>query len=106
MIGRVVSNKQKKTAIVLVEITKTDPMYKKSFKRTKRFSVDDPIGVLVGDLVQFSKVAPISKTKHWQITKKVGRDIEEVVGEKLKEEAADTIREVLPEEKEEENGTA
>lgn len=103
MIGRVISNKQIKTAIVLVSNTKTDPLYKKSFKRTKKYAVDDPLKVALGDIVEFSKVAPISGNKHWRIIKKVGRDIEEVVGEQLKTEAAETIEEVMPEEKE--NGT-
>ncbi len=107
MIGRVVSTKQIRTAVVLVSTRKTDPMYQKSYSRTKRYAVDDPIGVTVGDLVLFIKVKPVSKNKHWRITKVIGRDIAEVVGEQLKKKAEETIGEVMPEKKEEgKNGTA
>lgn len=106
MIGRVLSNKNLHTAVVLASIVKTDPLYKKRFMRTKRYSVDDPLGVAVGDVVEFVKVRPISKNKHWRITKKVGRDIEEVVGEQLKEQAEELIEEVMGDEEGEKNGTA
>ena len=99
MIGRVTSNKQQKTATVLVQSTKTDRLYHKSYKRSKKYSVDDQLGVKVGDLVEIIKIRPVSKLKHWKIIKVVGRDIEEVVGEQLKESAAETIEEVMPEEK-------
>ena len=101
MIGRVTSNKQQKTATVLVQSTKRDRLYHKSYKRSKKYSVDDQLGVKVGDLVEIIKIRPVSKLKHWKIIKVVGRDIEEVVGEQLKEAAAETIEEVMPEEKSE-----
>ena len=100
MRGRVVSNKQMKTAIVLVEGIKRDPLYKKSFKFSKRYSVDDPNGSKIGDLVELIKIRPISKRKHWRITKVVGRDMEEVISQELQEAAKETISQVLPEEKE------
>ena len=96
MIGRVTSNKQQKTATVLIGSTKTDRLYHKSYKRSKKYSVDDQLGVKVGDLVEIVKIRPVSKNKHWRIVKVVGRDIEEVVGEQLKEAAAETIEEVMP----------
>jgi len=99
--GRVVSNKQIKTAIVLIEGTKTDRLYKKSYLRSKRYAADDPIGVKIGDVVELIKVRPVSKRKHWRITKVVGRDIEEVISDELKESAAETIEEVMPVEVEE-----
>ena len=98
MTGRVVSNKQVGTATILVEGIKRDLLYKKSFKFSKRYAADDPIGVGIGDLVELIKIRPISKNKHWRITKVVGRDIEEVVSEQLQEAADQTISEVLPEE--------
>jgi small subunit ribosomal protein S17 len=99
--GRVVSNKQIKTAIVLVEGTKTDRLYKKSYLRSKKYAADDPIGVKIGDIVELIKVRPVSKRKHWKITKVIGRDIEEVVSDELKEAAAEIIEEVMPAEVEE-----
>lgn len=103
MIGRITSNKQIKTATVLVERTKTDRLYHKSYTRGKKYSVDDQIGVKIGDLVEIVKVAPVSKTKHWRIVKVVGRNIEEVVSEQLQQAAEELVAEVMPEEKIEES---
>lgn len=96
MTGRVISNKQMKTAIVLVNRTKRDLLYKKSYARSKKYAVDDTLGVKIGDLVEIVKIRPVSKRKHWKIVKVVGRDIEEVIGQNLKEAAAETIEEVMP----------
>ncbi len=101
--GRVVSNKAMKTATVLVETHKTHPLYGKSYIQTKKFLVDDQIGVAIGDIVEFVKTRPISKLKHWQIVKIVGRDIIAVESQVMKEAAKEAIEEVLPvEEKENE----
>lgn len=101
MIGRVVSVKAIKTVTVLVGSRKTHPLYKKSYVWTKKYLVDDPIGVSLGDVVELIKVRPISKMKHWQITKVIGKDFVAVETEELKQEAEEAISEVLPEEKEE-----
>jgi small subunit ribosomal protein S17 len=101
MIGRVVSTKMEKTAVVLVEHQKKHPLYKKSFLRTKKFLVDDPFNVKDGDIVIFKKIRPISKLKHFQITKVLGSDIVSLEQAELKEEVAEAIAEVMPEEKEE-----
>ena len=100
MIGRVVSTKLTKTATVLVERTKIHPLYKKSFKRSKKYLVQDDLGVKLGDVVDLEKIAPKSKNKHWQITKVVGRDVEAIISEELKVKAQEAIEEVMPEEKE------
>lgn len=97
--GRVVSNKSAKTASVLVESRKTHPVYKKSFVHSTKYLVDDQIGVNIGDIVEFEKVRPISKRKHWRITKVVGRDIIATETQNLKSEAKEAIEEVLPEAK-------
>jgi small subunit ribosomal protein S17 len=101
MKGRVVSVKTKNTAVIIVERTKTHPLYKKSFLRSKRFLVEDKLGVNPGDLVEVVKIRPISKMKHWQIEKIVGRDIEEIVEAELKQKAAEIVAEVMPEKPEE-----
>lgn len=106
MIGRVVSTKMKSTAVVLVTSTKTHPLYKKAFTRNKKFLAQDDIGVKMGDIVEFVKVRPISKNKHWRIERKVGRSIEEMVGEQLKKQAEEVISEVMPEEEMEEPSAA
>lgn len=94
--GRVVSNKNLKTATVIVESKKTHPLYRKSFVHTKKYQVDDQIGVKVGDIVEFEKIRPISKMKHWRIMKVVGKDIIAMETEALKAEAKEAIEEVLP----------
>jgi small subunit ribosomal protein S17 len=101
MVGRVVSVKMTKTAVVIVESKKTHPIYKKSFVHTKKFLVDDPFTVALGDMVIFDKIAPISKRKHWRITKVLGRDIVSLEQAELLEEAQEAIAEVMPEAKEE-----
>ncbi len=99
--GRVTSIKMNQTVVVLVESTKTHPLYKKSYLRTKRYLVDDQIGLKLGDIVEMEKVRPISKNKHWRATKMVGRNMEEIINEEIKEGVAEAIEEVMPEEKEE-----
>lgn len=98
MKGRVVSNKMTKTAVVLVEGTKTNRMYRKSYVYSNKYLVDDSIGAKIGDVVEFEKCAPISKRKHWRIVKVLGRDMVAVETEIMKEVALDAIEEVMPEE--------
>lgn len=102
MIGRVVSTKMAKTAVVLVETRKTHPLYKKSFMRSKKYLADDSLGVSLGDVVVIEKVRPISKLKHWRIEKVLGKDVVALGTKQLQEEAAEAIAEILPEEKTEE----
>ncbi len=94
--GRVTSVKTAHTATVLVGSTKTHPLYKKSFVSSKKYLADDSQGVKLGDIVEIEKVRPISKNKHWRIIKIVGRNIEEIVNEELKESVAEAIGEVMP----------
>lgn len=102
MIGRVTSTKMPETAVVLVESKKTHPLYGKSYVWTKKYLVDDQFGVKNGDIVVFVKTRPISRHKHWQITKVLGQDFVSLEQAELQEEAAEAIAEVLPEEKEKE----
>lgn len=97
MIGRVISTKMQKTAVVIVEGKKMHPLYKKAYIKSKKYLVDDPLGVKDGDLVEISQVAPVSKNKHWRVTKVVGKDLEEITKEQLKVEAEKIVSEVMPE---------
>ncbi|MBU1031353.1 30S ribosomal protein S17 [Patescibacteria group bacterium] len=99
MIGRVVSAKLPKTATVLVERIAKHTLYKKTFIRTKKYLVDDPVGCKEGDMVEIVKVKPISKNKHWRVVKVVGKNLAEIVEAKQKEAAEKVIAEVMPEEK-------
>lgn len=106
MIGRIVSVKLKNTATVLVERQAEHPLYKKTFLRSKRFLVDDSLGVKEGDIVEIIKCKPVSKNKHWKIIKVLGRSLAEIAEEQMKKKAEEIISEVMPEEKGETNGSA
>jgi len=70
--GAVVSLGSAKTAVVAVSYTRQHPLYRKILRRTKRFSCQADIeGIAIGDTVVIRQCRPISKTKHFIITKKV-----------------------------------
>lgn len=100
MTGRVVSTKLKNTATVLISRIAMHSLYKKTFVRTKRYLVEDLIGVKDGDIVEIIKCKPISKNKHWKIKKVIGQDLAEIVEAQQKKAAAEVIADVMPVEKE------
>ncbi len=65
--GKVTSTKMDKTATVLVERVVLHPVYKKRYKRTRKYHVHDEVGVAVGQEVNFVACKPYSKTKRWKI---------------------------------------
>lgn len=68
--GKVVSDKMSQTAVVLVERLKKHPLYEKKFKVSKKFIVHNKDNKYkTGDLVEIIESKPISKRKHWIITK-------------------------------------
>ncbi|MBU0998462.1 30S ribosomal protein S17 [Patescibacteria group bacterium] len=67
IIGKVISKKMQKTATVLVERMVVHPMYKKRYKKVKKYQVHDEIDVKVGKKVKFVASKPYSKTKKWKI---------------------------------------
>ena len=70
--GKVVSTKMAKTATVVVERILVHPIYKKRFKRVRKFQVHDELGVKIGDKVSFVTTRPISKLKKWKIIEVLG----------------------------------
>lgn len=96
MRGRVVSSKTLKTVTVLIERVKTHPLYQKGYKRSKRYLVHDEIGVAEGDMVEICQIKPVSANKHFKILKVIGKDMEAIITEQLKAEAAAVIAEVMP----------
>jgi len=66
-LGKVVSKKMEKTALVEVERIVTHPVYKKRTKKVKKYKVHDEMGTSVGDMVKFVNTKPISKEKHFII---------------------------------------
>jgi small subunit ribosomal protein S17 len=73
-VGRVVSNKMNKTIVVAVERLKKHPIYKRTYKVTKKFHVHDENNEgQIGDTVLIEESRPISKTKHWRLVQIVKR---------------------------------
>lgn len=70
-IGKVVSTKMDKTAVVAVETKKPHPLYKKRVKKTKKYHAHDELGVKEGELVKITETRPISKTKRWKVVEVV-----------------------------------
>ncbi len=95
------STKLKNTVTVLVERVAINPLYKKTFIRSKKLLVDDSIGVKEGDVVEIINCKPVSGNKHWKVTKVLGKSLAEMTKEKLKVEAEAAISEVMPEKEEE-----
>lgn len=58
-----------KTAIIVVEHVNIHPKYKKRLKINKSYQVHTDIKVKKGDVVEIESTRPISKLKHFKITK-------------------------------------
>jgi small subunit ribosomal protein S17 len=73
-VGRVVSNKMDKTAVVAVEETMTHRLYHRYMKKTKKFHAHDEENQCnVGDVVEIVSSRPLSKTKRWRVREIVKR---------------------------------
>ncbi|KKT40086.1 30S ribosomal protein S17 [Candidatus Collierbacteria bacterium RIFOXYB2_FULL_46_14] len=69
LLGTVKSDKNPKTAIVDVTSFKVHPKYLKRIKVNKSFAAQNDLNAKVGNRVRIEETRPISKTKHWKITK-------------------------------------
>jgi small subunit ribosomal protein S17 len=68
--GTVVSNKMEKTVVVLVERSKIHPIYKKRYAVTTKFKAHDEANkAKVGDVVEITEIRPMSRDKHFTISK-------------------------------------
>ncbi len=73
--GRVVSDKNDQTVIVLVERRYTHPVLKKTVRTSKRYHAHDHQNTYkVGDEVRIQETRPISKNKRWEVLGPVGAD--------------------------------
>ena len=63
--GKVIGMKMAKTITVEVERIIAHPIYKKRFKRSKKYQVHSEIEHKIGDAVNFIECPPISKSKRW-----------------------------------------
>jgi small subunit ribosomal protein S17 len=67
-IGKVVSNKMKKSIVVAIERKVPHPIYKKYFRRTSTLMAhDEQQQASVGDVVRVMETRPISKQKRWRL---------------------------------------
>lgn len=66
--GRVVSDKMDKTITVLVETYKTDKLYGKRVKYSKKYKAHDENNTAkVGDIVKIMETRPLSKDKRFRL---------------------------------------
>ena len=69
--GQVISKKMDKTATVTVERVVKHSVYKKRYKRIKKYHVHDEFSTSVGQVVKFVACKPYSKMKKWKIVEVV-----------------------------------
>lgn len=67
--GVVSSNKMAKTVVVKLERSLQHPLYGKTVRTTDKVKAHDEIGCDVGDVVEIMETRPISREKHWRVTK-------------------------------------
>ena len=66
--GTVVSDKNDKTIVVLVERRFTHPVLKKTIRRSKKYHAHDATNKFkIGDAVSIQESVPISKNKRWVV---------------------------------------
>ena len=72
LVGKVVSDVNDKTITVLVETYKTDSLYGKRVKYSKKYTVHDEKNIAKkGDIVRIAQTRPLSKTKHFRLVEVV-----------------------------------
>ena len=70
--GVVVSDKNDKTIVVLVERRFTHPVMKKTVRRSKKYHAHDEANLAkAGDVVRIEECRPMSKQKSWMLVEKV-----------------------------------
>ncbi len=70
--GTVVSDAMDKTVVVAVKTTKEHPIYRKKYKVTTKFKAhDDANQYKVGDLVEITETRPMSREKHFEVSRKI-----------------------------------
>ena len=66
--GVVVSDKQDKTIVVRVDRRFTNPIYKKTIRRSKNYHAHDENNQFkAGDVVRIEESKPLSKLKRWTV---------------------------------------
>jgi small subunit ribosomal protein S17 len=73
LVGKVVSDKMDKTVTVLVEHRVKHPVVGKIIVRSNKFHAHDETNQYkAGDMVEIAESRPLSRTKTWVVTRRVG----------------------------------
>ncbi len=76
MTGTVVSNLMQKTIVVQVERAFKDPLTNKMLKKYKKFKAHDETNrAAIGDIVEIIECRPLSKDKHFELSKIIKTDV-------------------------------
>ncbi|MGL5977486.1 MAG: 30S ribosomal protein S17 [Erysipelotrichaceae bacterium] len=74
--GTVVSDKMDKTITVVVETTKTHPLYGKRVKYSKKFKAHDELNeAKMGDKVEIMETRPLSATKRFRLVQIIDKAV-------------------------------
>lgn len=71
--GRVTSDRMTKTVTVEWDRQKYVPKYQRYEKRRTSVKAHDETGAKIGDIVEIAETRPISKTKHFIVTKRLNQ---------------------------------
>ena len=87
-LGRVVSNKMNKTAVVAVETFRHHPIYGKTVRTVLRYKAHDENNQCgPGDTVRLEETRPLSKEKRWRVVEIITKaEVVEVRPEELETE--------------------
>ena len=81
LVGRVVSAKMEKTAVVEVERYARHPLYEKVMRLRKKYKVhDEENACRAGDTVRIVESRPLSREKHWRVEEILERSVIQEVG--------------------------
>lgn len=76
LLGKVVSDINAKTIIVMVSTYRKHPLYGKRVKYSKKYTAHDEKNVAkMGDTVLISETRPLSKTKRYELVKVVEESV-------------------------------
>ncbi|MBS1705929.1 MAG: 30S ribosomal protein S17 [Armatimonadetes bacterium] len=67
--GVVSSNKMEKTVVVRVVRRTQHPLYGKTVLKSEKFKAHDELSCDIGDTVEIMETRPLSKEKHWRVTR-------------------------------------
>lgn len=79
IIGVVTSDVQDKTIVITQTTSETHPLYRKKYTKERKFVAhDEKNEARKGDTVEIVEVRPVSKTKHFRLSKVVERGHEDL----------------------------